>query len=320
MDSEIENYIKSEPNKYLDSLGCSLVNFYIKLEANNIFCIFLHSGMEFTPLKKEKLLAHSVPHIFTNKTEVENLLNVNNFSGSNAGEIKSTQTKVVCPNLAGSITTGQIEETAFKLVSEIIPSSIASVDLLKQASICIDKKQDVKAISNIAFFIASANGFSTKQIQIDLVIAIMLMDISLNTIEESYLNQYYTRSEIKDEEMKRKFRNHPFDSLNIVKKQLSFSDSINNLILQHHEYKDGSGFPQGLKGSSISPISQILGLAVNIFEEQRFRTITNGSKIVLAQIILEFHKNLNEGSGKFNTKLFEGIIKYFKQKIRSQAA
>lgn len=40
-----------------------------------------------------------------------------------------------------------------------------------------------------------------------------------------------------------------------------FGDKVKNIVIQHHERVDGSGYPNGLKGEEISPEAQVLMIA-----------------------------------------------------------
>jgi len=55
-------------------------------------------------------------------------------------------------------------------------------------------------------------------------------------------------------------RTHPQDGYDILK-NVKFPWPIAEIILQHHEKLDGSGYPQGLKGEQILPESRILTVA-----------------------------------------------------------
>lgn len=46
-----------------------------------------------------------------------------------------------------------------------------------------------------------------------------------------------------------------------IVKNVSFPWAISDMILQHHERMDGSGYPQGLRGDAILPEARILGVA-----------------------------------------------------------
>ncbi len=53
---------------------------------------------------------------------------------------------------------------------------------------------------------------------------------------------------------------HPTTGYNILK-EIEFPWAIHNVILQHHERLDGSGYPQGLKGDDILLEAKIIGVA-----------------------------------------------------------
>lgn len=65
----------------------------------------------------------------------------------------------------------------------------------------------------------------------------------LNEHEQNYLNM------------------HPKFGFDLLDKSGLFPPAVLKIVLQHHEYLDGSGFPEGLKASKIPITSQIVSLA-----------------------------------------------------------
>lgn len=55
-------------------------------------------------------------------------------------------------------------------------------------------------------------------------------------------------------------RTHPITGFNIIKK-INFHYPIAQIILQHHEREDGSGYPNSLKGKDITLEAKIIGIA-----------------------------------------------------------
>lgn len=53
---------------------------------------------------------------------------------------------------------------------------------------------------------------------------------------------------------------HPQSGFDIIK-DVDFPIEVKNIILQHHERLDGSGYPQGLKGKAIEPLAMIVAVA-----------------------------------------------------------
>lgn len=55
-------------------------------------------------------------------------------------------------------------------------------------------------------------------------------------------------------------KHHPTDGYQLLEPQ-DLDSRIKNAALMHHERKDGSGYPQGLKGDEIDEFAQIVGIA-----------------------------------------------------------
>ncbi len=66
-----------------------------------------------------------------------------------------------------------------------------------------------------------------------------------------------------NEEQKKDFGNHPILGFRFLQ-NYSVSEKIRQVVLQHHESYDGSGFPFGLKGKNIFPPARIIFLAANL--------------------------------------------------------
>lgn len=54
---------------------------------------------------------------------------------------------------------------------------------------------------------------------------------------------------------------HPSLGEAIVADCKEWRDGVRRVIAEHHERRDGSGFPRGLAGSQLSPLSQLVGMA-----------------------------------------------------------
>lgn len=57
------------------------------------------------------------------------------------------------------------------------------------------------------------------------------------------------------------FKQHPKRGTETLQGIPSITTSIQNIVLQHHEMSNGSGFPLGLTGHKIFPLAKIIGLA-----------------------------------------------------------
>lgn len=68
---------------------------------------------------------------------------------------------------------------------------------------------------------------------------------------------------------------HPKFGYDMMSKQNLFPDAVLDIVLHHHEWADGSGYPNGLKGSEIALTTQIVALAND------FETLLKGGKDAL---------------------------------------
>ncbi|KEI06445.1 HD family phosphohydrolase [Clostridium sp. K25] len=76
----------------------------------------------------------------------------------------------------------------------------------------------------------------------------ILHDIGKTQVPLKILNK---NGPLNDEEFA-EIKKHPIYGKNILKKNFSISDVVLNVVEQHHERVDGTGYPYGLKGNSIS--------------------------------------------------------------------
>jgi HD-GYP domain-containing protein (c-di-GMP phosphodiesterase class II) len=68
------------------------------------------------------------------------------------------------------------------------------------------------------------------------------------------------------------YRKHPELTIEIIKnRKMIVSEKVTNIILQHHERADGTGYPAALPGNRVIPEAQVLALA------DRFDELTTGT-------------------------------------------
>ncbi|TMQ48588.1 MAG: HD domain-containing protein [Candidatus Eisenbacteria bacterium] len=63
---------------------------------------------------------------------------------------------------------------------------------------------------------------------------------------------------------RRRVETHPRDGVSVLQ-PIEFASRVNEIILSHHEYWDGHGYPRGLSGEDIPLAARILAL-VDAFE------------------------------------------------------
>jgi len=112
-----------------------------------------------------------------------------------------------------------------------------------------------KRVAGLAVSIAERLGFSQKRLE-EVRFSSLIHDLGKITIPSSILSKPGRMSEI---EMKM-IRSHPENGYNILKNS-NFTEHIAEIIYQHHERLDGSGYPRGIAGKKIMLEAKILGVA-----------------------------------------------------------
>lgn len=103
---------------------------------------------------------------------------------------------------------------------------------------------------------------------------------------------------------------HPENSVKVIRKSEGIPDQVFNIMLQHHEYYDGSGYPEGLKGAKIYSLAQIVSMANEIdnlltdLKKQGHDDKSRYKKVIAM---------LNMGDGmKWDPKFFPRVTQAFK--------
>lgn len=102
---------------------------------------------------------------------------------------------------------------------------------------------------------ASRIGLSEHEKSV-LLQAAYLHDIGKINISKEVL---ITEKRLTDEQWE-EIRKHPRDGAEIISK-IKNMDQVAEIVLQHHERYDGTGYPQGIGGESINKLSKMLSLA-----------------------------------------------------------
>ncbi|KVX02259.1 HD-GYP domain-containing protein [Shewanella frigidimarina] len=99
-------------------------------------------------------------------------------------------------------------------------------------------------------------------------------------------------------------KQHPLMSINFLKLADSFPDEAKPLIANHHEFLDGSGYPQGLKADKLDKLSQLIAV---VNEYDNLCNGTNQTKGKPPSIALGLlYKNYKN---KLNTEYISKLIK-----------
>jgi len=102
-------------------------------------------------------------------------------------------------------------------------------------------------------------------------------------------------------------KQHPQIAYDMLKK-VGFDDKVSEIILQHHEMLDGSGYPHGLKDKEILMESKILGAADTVIAMLSKRPYRDAFTIEKMIEEIEQYKNI-----KYDEKIIDIIIQIFSE-------
>lgn len=100
-------------------------------------------------------------------------------------------------------------------------------------------------------------GITHEKELLDLGLGGLLHDLGKVKIRKEIINKNGPLDELEWEEM----RQHSSEGFNLVKDNPQLADSTKRAILEHHENRDGSGYPGGIKYSQVHPYAKIVCLA-----------------------------------------------------------
>jgi HD-GYP domain-containing protein (c-di-GMP phosphodiesterase class II) len=100
------------------------------------------------------------------------------------------------------------------------------------------------------------------------------------------------------------YRTHPAEGAAMLDGHIMIKQSVRQIILQHHEAFDGTGFPHKLKANKVLTLANILALAdtfSHMMEDNNLKPLEALKKILRS----------NDMMLKFNSLIVENFIKIF---------
>lgn len=200
-------------------------------------------------------------------------------------------------------------EASKKIVTEFLkkPYVINNISALQKYSKgSVDHSVNV---STLSVFLGMRMGYTHQLILENLAMGGLFHDIGKVLIKKENANF----NEDEDEKLLRK---HPIFGANFMKTMKDrFKDKITNevvmIVAQHHEYMDGSGYPDGLKATQIYDLSRIVTIANtydNLISESKLENIKDRCFEALGKLEKEFE-------GKLEPRKLEKAVKILKYSL-----
>ncbi|MFZ4714096.1 MAG: HD-GYP domain-containing protein [Bacteriovoracaceae bacterium] len=241
-------------------------------------------GERFNKYKDEKKLSH----FYININDRSKLVQWNNF----VIEKIATSDKV---DAAKKI--GLLKDTAQKMVEGLYLEGLKPQMIDQAKSLCLNTYKTLEKEKNIykllrqfqdmdpsayshSFNVSLFAGMICKQFEWNsqtifetFTMASLLHDIGKTKLPKDIANKKLYEMSPEEEVV---YRTHPQLSVEILEGSTLITQPVKQIILQHHEASDGSGFPFGIRDSNILTSSKILSFVndfVDLIEEKKINPI-----------------------------------------------
>jgi len=191
--------------------------------------------------------------------------------------------------------------TSFDMLGRAMEGTIQALATMVEARDRYTAGHQVR-VADLACIIARQMGVAESRIPI-IRIAALIHDVGKVCVPTEILNKPAPLSPIEFEIVKQ----HPKAAYDVLSK-IEFPWAIADIVLQHHERVDGSGYPSGLRGDQIHLEAQIIGVAdvVEAMSSHRPYRAAVGTEQGLEEI--------SKGKGtRFNPAIVDACIHVFHQ-------
>jgi response regulator RpfG family c-di-GMP phosphodiesterase len=126
----------------------------------------------------------------------------------------------------------------------------------------------VNILSLVACGLCQNLGWTSESTQLKLGLAALIHDL---TVDESYyasINYWNTSASSKNDHRPEveQYRNHPNDAAHLILSMKNIPADVDQIILQHHETPDGTGFPRKILSSRITPMASVFILTEDLIQ------------------------------------------------------
>ena len=136
----------------------------------------------------------------------------------------------------------------------------------------------------------------------DLCACALIHDIGMLNVSQEIIDKPAKLTEAEFDEVKR----HPAYGLDLLRTVHSAPDIAFEVVAQHHENMDGSGYPEGKKGDEISEFSRIVAV-VEVFEALTHRRPYRTETIILFDAVKII---VMENEKKFDPNVLKAFLNY----------
>lgn len=253
--------------------GTSNFDLYMKL-SDTKFIKVINAGEAFIPSDAERFRNKGLEHLLITAGDAESFLKAfeKNLSTMMSSEtvapelvVTSLETLETVERIASSLGwTPAVIHAAKNAVNLAVKAVSAEPNLLKIFKNKLSNPQSIYS-SHVGMSALLSCGFChnlgwvSESTQMKLGLASLMHDIAVDEKKyEDIMLWNQAASDLNDKSAEiSKYRNHPAEAANLLLTMKDLPADVDQIILQHHEMKDGTGFPRGLISSRISPMASV---------------------------------------------------------------
>lgn len=246
----------------------SLCDVYIRINEKK-FVKFINKNEMFDSAQIKRIISKGVDYLYISQKDYEKFaVSVANQSFLQSDQTLSTEdklksTQIMLQHMA--MTTG-ISKSVLSLAERNIELVIMEAqdldklsELLKQLRSREDYGHDhAYLLCYFCCVICDAMGWQTRRSREKLCFAALFHDIVLKDPDlamiQSQNDQALSSFSLEDIQL---YKDHPKLSAGLLDELAENYPQLDQIVLEHHEYPDGSGFPRGLKASQIQPLPSL---------------------------------------------------------------
>ncbi len=233
---------------------------------------------------------------------------------ANQIRIKSRETMLEISKVSTKEESEQIMENCSgitkSIITEVASESFANAfnnitKMVKTGSSLMVHSANVSGLAVMFAMLLSVT--DPKQLE-EAAMGALVHDLGLSTINEEAVRRYLSAEEIGGEDYE-DFKKHPLKALEMLKKMKSqVAKGVLDIVVQHHEHQDGSGFPRHLKAMQISFLAKLVAIADSfdiyyrkLVEEERF------SQLKYILVMLRDQQDGEQAKKKYDPKLLNRL-------------
>ncbi len=258
---------------FLMRLGTTSYDLYMSLSDSN-FVKVLNAGDAFVVSDANRFVAKNIDYLYLSAADAD--LFLQNFEKNLATLSESTPS----PSDLAGLTLDSLESVermarSLGWTPDVLYAARRAIDLaVKTVSLNANLFRAYKArlssgggpysrhVGMLAFLACGfcyKLGWVSESTQMKLGLAALLHDLTVDEeIYDDIILWNQAASDLADKTPAVvKYRNHPYEAASLVQSMKNIPPDVDQIILQHHEMRDGRGFPRGLNPNRISPMASV---------------------------------------------------------------